>query len=179
MHLSEKTISVEKIYDGKIINVTRETAELENGEKAIREVVHHSGGVCVVPLTDEGEVLLVKQFRYPYKEVLTEVPAGKREYGEDPLECGIRELKEEVGATAKNIIPLGRVYPTVAYNTEVIYMYLATGLDFGEQKLDEDEFLDVVKMPLEEAFKKVMNDEMPDAKTQAAIMKAYFKVNEK
>jgi len=174
MHLSEETLSVEEIFKGKILDVTRDTVMLENGEKAFREVIHHNGGVCVVPLTDEGEVIFVRQFRYPFKKIHTEVPAGKLEKGENPLECGIRELKEEVGAEAKEIIPLGCLYPTVAYDTEIIYMYLAKGLTFSEQSLDEDEFLDVVKIPLEEAYRMAMNGELPDAKTQLAILKTYL-----
>lgn len=173
MNLTEKTIGTEKIFEGKILSVTRDTVELPNGSTAFREVVHHSGGVCVVPLTDEGEIIMVKQFRYPFSQVLLEVPAGKREKGEDPLVCGTRELKEECGAVAEKIIPLGKLYPTVAYDTEIIYMFLATGLTFGEQKLDEDEFLDVVRIPLEDAVKMVMNDEIPDSKTQLAILKTY------
>ena len=172
MHLEEKTISVEQIYNGKIIDVTREKVLLENKSEAYREVVHHSGGVCILPINDKGEVLFVRQFRYPFKEVLLEIPAGKRENGEDPKECGLRELKEEVGAEAKNITYLGKLYPTVAYDTEVIYMYMAQDLSFGEQKLDEDEFLDIVKIPLDKAYKMVLNDEIPDAKTQIAILKA-------
>ncbi len=172
MHLSEKTLNVETIYSGKILEVTRDTVELENGETAIREVIHHSGGVCVVPVTDKGEVLMVRQFRYPFREALLEIPAGKREKGEDPLGCGIRELKEECGATAKEFVPLGKLYPTVAYDTEVIYMYLAKGLSFGEQSLDEDEFLDIVRMPLEKAVEMVMSDMIPDSKTQLALLKA-------
>lgn len=172
MHLEEKTISVEQIYNGKIIDVTRERVLLENKSEAYREVVHHSGGVCILPINDRGEVLFVRQFRYPFKEVLLEIPAGKRENGEDPKECGIRELKEEIGAEAENITYLGKLYPTVAYDTEVIYMYMAQDLSFGEQKLDEDEFLDIVKIPLDKAYKMVLNDEIPDAKTQIAILKA-------
>lgn len=172
MHLEEKTISVEQIYNGKIIDVTREWVLLENKSEAYREVVHHSGGVCILPINDRGEVLFVRQFRYPFKEVLLEIPAGKRENGEDPKECGIRELKEEIGAEAENITYLGKLYPTVAYDTEVIYMYMAQNLSFGEQKLDEDEFLDIVKIPLDKAYKMVLNDEIPDAKTQIAILKA-------
>lgn len=172
MHLAEKTLEVEKIYDGKILELTREKALLENGETAYREVVHHSGGVCVAALTDKNEVLMVRQFRYPFKEVLLEVPAGKREKDEEPIECGIRELKEECGAQAKEFIPLGRLYPTVAYDTEIIYMFLARGLSFGEQKLDEDEFLEVEKIPLDEACEMVMRDEIPDSKTQIALLKA-------
>ncbi len=173
MHLEEKTISVEKIYNGKIIDVTREKVMLENKSEAYREVVHHSGGVCILPINSNNEVLFVKQYRYPFKEVLLEIPAGKREEGEDPKECGIRELKEEVGAESKNITCLGKLYPTVAYDTEVIFMYMAQDLSFGEQDLDEDEFLDIVKIPLEKAYKMVINDEIPDAKTQIAILKAW------
>lgn len=177
MHLDEKTISVEKIYDGKIIEVTREKVLLENQSEAYREVVHHSGGVCVLPLNNKGEVLFVKQFRYPFKEVLLEIPAGKREQNEDPKECGIRELKEEVGAISENITFLGKLYPTVAYDTEIIYMYMAQDLRFVEQNLDEDEFLDVVKIPLSKAYEMVLNDEIPDAKTQIAILKAWSVIN--
>lgn len=176
-HLYEKKLSSELIYDGKILKLTRDTAMLENGETAYREVVHHSGGVCVLPLDDEKNVLFVKQFRYPFATVLLEIPAGKREPGEDPLECGIRELSEEVGATAEEIIPLGKLYPTVAYDTEIIYMYLARGLSFHNQHLDADEFVDVVKIPLKEAYEMVMRDEIPDSKTQIAILKAWAIVN--
>lgn len=175
-HLFETKIDSTQIYDGKILNVSRDTVRLENGETAYREVIHHSGGVCVLPLDDNGDVLFVKQFRYPFADVLLEIPAGKRELGEDPLECGIRELSEEVGATADEIIPLGKLYPTVAYDTEIIYMYLARGLHFGEQHLDEDEFVDVIRIPFDEAYKMVMRDEIPDSKTQLAILKAWAMV---
>lgn len=175
-HLFETKIDSTQIYDGKILNVSRDTVRLENGETAYREVIHHSGGVCVLPLDENGDVLFVKQFRYPFADVLLEIPAGKRELGEDPLECGIRELSEEVGATADRIIPLGKLYPTVAYDTEIIYMYLARGLHFGEQHLDEDEFVDVIRIPFDEAYKMVMRDEIPDSKTQLAILKAWAMV---
>lgn len=171
-HLYEKKISSEEIYNGKIINVTRDKVLLENGEEAYREVVHHSGGVCVLPIDDEGNIYFVKQFRYPFNGVLLEIPAGKREKGEDPLECGIRELKEEIGGTAKDITYLGNLYPTVAYDTEIIYMYLARGLTFSNQDLDEDEFVDIIKMPFEKAYEMVLANEIPDSKTQIAILKA-------
>ncbi len=172
MHLEEKTLGVEEIYNGKIIRVTKEQIELENGKQSIREVVYHSGGVCVLPVDNDGNIYLVKQFRYPFKTVLFEIPAGKREAGEEPLACGIRELKEEIGAEAESVVSLGKLYPTVAYDTEVIYMYLATGLSFGETHLDEGEFIDVVKMPFDKAYQMVIDDEIPDAKTQIAILKA-------
>lgn len=172
MHLFEKTVTSELIFDGKIITVKKDTAELENGEIVNRELVVHPGGVCVVPINENDEVLMVKQFRYPFKEALTEIPAGKLEIGEDHREAGLRELREETGAVCENFEYLGVCYPSVAYLTEKIHMYLATGLTFEKQDLDDDEFLDVIKIKLEDAVEMVMNNELPDAKTQCAILKA-------
>lgn len=172
MHLFEKTVASELIFDGKIITVKKDSAELENGEVVNRELVVHPGGVCVVPINEKGEVLMVKQFRYPFQTVLTEIPAGKLEFGEDHREAGLRELREETGAVCEKFEYLGVCYPSVAYLTEKIHMYLATGLAFEKQDLDEDEFLDVVKIPLEKAVEMVMSGELPDAKTQCAILKA-------
>lgn len=172
MHLFEKTVTSELIFDGKIITVKKDTAELENGEIVNRELVVHPGGVCVVPINENGEVLMVKQFRYPFQEALVEVPAGKLEVGEDHREAGLRELREETGAVCEKFEYLGVCYPSVAYLTEKIHMYLATGLTFENQDLDEDEFLDVVKIKLEDAVEMIMNNELPDAKTQCAILKA-------
>lgn len=171
-HLHEETLSSDVIFEGKILRLKKDTVMLENGEHAFREVVEHSGGVCILPVTDDGEIIFVRQFRYPFKEILTEIPAGKREKDEEPLTCGIRELKEEVGAVADKITYLGKLYPTVAYDTEVIYMYLAEGLHFSDQHLDEDEFVDIVKIPFDRAVEMVMRDEIPDSKTQIAILKA-------
>ncbi len=172
MNLEEKQLSAEYIYKGKIINLRRDEALLPNGNTALREVVEHPGGVCVVALTDNNEVLMVKQFRYPYSEVILEIPAGKRDHqGEDPLECGIRELKEETGATAKNFFFLGELYPSPGYVDEVIWMYGATELSFGETCPDEDEFLDIEKIPLDILVDRIMSGEIKDAKTQAAVMK--------
>ncbi len=172
MHLFEKTVTSELIFDGKIITVKKDTAELENGEIVNRELVVHPGGVCVVPINENGEVLMVKQFRYPFKEALVEIPAGKLEVGEDHREAGLRELREETGAVCEKFEYLGVCYPSVAYLTEKIHMYLATGLTFENQDLDDDEFLDVIKIKLEDAVEMVMNNELPDAKTQCAILKA-------
>ncbi|MBQ8337649.1 MAG: NUDIX hydrolase, partial [Oscillospiraceae bacterium] len=152
--------------------VCHDSVLLENGETALREVVYHNGGVCVLPLTDSGEVIFVKQFRYPYKEEVLELPAGKLNLGEDPFESAVRELKEETGAEAKKYTPLGRLYPSPGYCGEIITMYLAEELSFGEQNLDEDEFLDTVKIPFEKAVEMVLAGEIPDAKTQTALLKA-------
>lgn len=174
MDLTEKTLSQEYIFQGRILKMRVDEALLPNGSTAGREVVEHPGGVCVAALTDDDCLLFVRQFRYPYGEVLPEIPAGKRDPGETPLETGKRELKEETGYTARNYLSLGRVYPSPGYFNEVIYMYLATDLVAGDVSPDEDEFLEVEKIPLAAAVDMVMNDEITDAKTQAAVMKVWF-----
>ena len=176
MHLQEKTVGTEPIFDGKIIKVQRDQAELENGAVVTRELVIHPGGVCIVPVNENGEVYLVKQFRYPFQEVLTEVPAGKLEFGENHRDAGLRELKEETGAECENFEYLGVMYPSVAYLTEKIHMYLATGLKFDKQALDEDEFLDVIKVKLSDAVDMVLNGEIKDGKTQTALLLAARKL---
>lgn len=172
MHLEEKTLSSEQKFDGKVVKLFVDQVELEDASHAVREVIKHSGGVCVVPINEQNEIYMVRQFRYPFSQVLTEIPAGKLEPGEDHRECGIRELKEEIGAVAGRFEYLGCLYPTVAYDTEIIHMYLARELSFGDQSLDEDEFIDVVKMPFEQAVQLVYENKLPDAKTQLAILKA-------
>ena len=171
MVVKEKTILQKTVFEGKIMTVHTDDVELDNGTRAYREVIEHSGGVCVVPLTEDLRVHVVRQFRYPFKKGLLEIPAGKKEYGEDPLACGIRELKEETGASADQMIPLGHLFPTPAYDSECIYMYLARGLHYGEQRLDEDEFLEVETIPLVQLKEMVMAGEIEDAKTQIAILK--------
>lgn len=171
MNLEEKQLSFDYKFKGRIINLRVDEALLPNGATATREVVEHNGGICVVPITEKGEVLMVEQYRYPYGEVILEIPAGKRDGDEEPLEGGKRELKEETGAVAENYTFLGELYPTPGYCGEVIYMYLATGLSYGETDPDEDEFLNVKKIPLEKAVEMIMKGEIKDAKTQTAILK--------
>lgn len=172
MNLEEKQLTSEYIYNGKIIKLRRDTALLPNGKTSTREVIEHNGGVCVAALTDNDEVLFVKQFRYPYMEIVTEIPAGKRDGAdEDPLVCGKRELKEETGAEAEIFIPLGKLYPSPGYCGEVIWMFAATDLRYGEQHPDDDEFLSVEKIPLEKAVQMILSGEITDAKTQAAVLK--------
>lgn len=173
MKLYEKTLSSELLYEGAIISLKKDTVELENGMTAYRELIQHPGGVCIVALTPEEEVYMVKQFRYPFQTVLLELPAGKLTPGEDPLTCGKRELEEEIGMTAAHYVDLGKFYPTVGYLDEVISMYLATDLTATHQHLDEDEFLDVEKYPLKDLYRMVMADEIRDGKTQTAILKTY------
>ena len=178
MKLFEKTLTSETKFEGRIIKVLRDTVELENGKTSAREVVCHNGGVCVAALTEQNEVLLVRQFRYPYKEVLLELPAGKLEKGEDPFEAAKRELGEECGLTADNYISLGQFYPTVGYDTEVIYTWVATGLHKTQMHLDADEFLTPDRVPLDKAYEMVMSGEIRDGKTIAGILKLKALLNE-
>lgn len=134
-------------------------------------MVEHPGGVTVAALTDENELMFVRQFRYPYSEVILEIPAGKLEKGEDPFEAGKRELREETGAIAENYIDIGKFYPTPGYCGEIIHMYAATGLTFTSLDLDEDEFLAPERIPLEKAVQMVLDNEIRDGKTQAAVLK--------
>ena len=172
MNLEEKTLEKNTLFSGRIINLRRDTALLPNGATATREVVEHPGGVCVAALDDNDNLLMVKQFRYPYMEVVLEVPAGKRDRdGEAPLTCGKRELKEETGATAEHYVSLGELYPSPGYCDEIIHLFAAKGLTFGETCPDEDEFVAVEKIPLKTAAEMVLNGEIKDAKTQVCILK--------
>lgn len=177
MHLEEKTLESKQIFDGKVVKLYVDKAELENGEVVTREVIKHPGGVCIVPLDENDNVLFVKQYRYPHHQVLMEIPAGKLEWGESHHDCGLRELKEETGCTCDSYTYLGCLLPTPAYCGEVIHMYLAEGLHYGEQSLDADEFLDIEKIPLKKAAEMIMNNEITDAKTQLAILKTVMLKN--
>ena len=177
MYQKEKALTSEQIFDGVVVKLYRDEIELENGERAVREYIRHPGGVCVAAVDDDENIYMVEQFRYPFGKALTEVPAGKLEFGEDPEQCGRRELKEEVGAVADSFEYLGCIYLTVAYDTEIIHMFLARGLHFGEQHLDDGEFLDVKKIPLKEVYRMVMANELNDAKTQMAVLKTYLKLH--
>lgn len=171
MNLEEKTVNKSYVFKGKIINVRVDDALLSDGSIKKREVVEHNGGVCVAAITDNDEVLMVKQFRYPYMEEIYELPAGKRDGNENPLDCGKRELKEETGASAMEYISLGELYPTPGYCGEIIWLFAAKGLTFGEKNLDEDEFLEAEKIPFKKALDMVLKGEIKDAKTQTVILK--------
>ena len=172
MHLYEKQKDSTLIFDGRIIEVREDTAELEDGSLAKREVVKHSGGVCVLPLTEDNEILFVRQFRYPHSKVLLEIPAGKLNYGEDHYACAVRELSEETGMTARHWQKLTCLETTPGFCNERIHIYLATGLRQGETHPDEDEFVATTRMPLKDAVANVMNGTFRDGKTALAIMMA-------
>ena len=171
MDTREVTVLKNTIYQGKILNLRVDVAGLPNGKEAPREFVEHNGGVTVAALTDDAKLIFVRQFRYPYMEEVLELPAGKLEKGEDPLEAGKRELREEAGVTAEQYINLGEFYPSPGYTNEVIYLYGARDLTQVEQELDEDEFLNVEYIPLDKAVDMVLSNEIKDGKTQAAVLK--------
>ena len=171
--LREVQASSREIFDGRILHLFEDTVTLPNSKPAFREVIRHVGAVCVIPVTEDGKVVVERQFRYPIDRVITEIPAGKLDSRQEPrLEAAKRELLEETGITAENWQELGLFYPAAAYCDEAITMYLATGLRFGERKLDDDEFLNVELVPLKELVEEVMAGKIPDAKTQLAVLKA-------
>ena len=171
MHTEEK-IKSEIKYEGYVVKVTFDTVKLEDGSIATRDVVRHKGGACVAPLTDEGELIFVKQYRYVLGKELLELPAGKLDsIDEDPYLCTKRELKEETGCTADEIKFMGNFIATPGFCDENIRLYMAKGLRYGENNLDEGEFLDVIKIPLKDAKEMVLSGEIIDGKTQALILK--------
>jgi len=159
-------------YDGIVVGIRVDSVELSNGSIVMREVVEHPGGVTIVPVDEDGYVFCVRQYRYAFGESLLETPAGKLEYGEDPLECAKRELSEETGITAGEYISLGKMYPSPGFCYETLYAYLARDLEYGEAHPDENEFLDVEKIHISELYRMVMSGEICDAKTIIAVMKA-------
>lgn len=172
MIFEEKKIDSQRIYEGAIMNVRRDTVTAPKG-KAYREIVEHNGAVAAVALTDEGNIVMVRQYRYACGRAILEIPAGKIDKGEtDPLEAMKRELKEETGYSASQILHMGDVNPSCAYSEEVIHLYLMTGLTPGEQDLDEDEALEVIEMPFEEVYGMAVRGELVDSKTLAALLMA-------
>jgi len=167
--------SSQLIFDGKVLHLYKDDISLPDGKPAFREYCRHIGAVCVVPITDEGEVVCVRQYRYPLASVMLEIPAGKLDSkDEDPYEAAVRELREETGAVAKKITYLGVYYSSPAILDEKIHMYLAEGLDFGDTDFDEDEFLELEKIPINELVAMIMSGDVPDGKTQAAVMRAAY-----
>ena len=174
MELVEKKISETEIYRGKIIRVHVDEVELPNGKTALREIADHPGGVGILALDDDGRVMMVQQYRYTFGKTMWEIPAGKREPGEEPLETAKRELLEEVGATAQRWMPLGEIIASPGCYGEKLSLFLARGLSFGETHLDEDEFLNVSRLPLVELLQGCVSGEIQDAKTVIAALKVKY-----
>ena len=172
-NLTEVQTDSQEIYDGVILHVFKDTVSLPNGNPATREVIRHVGAVGVIPMTDDGKVIIECQFRYPLNRIVTEIPAGKLDsFSEDRLSAAKRELEEETGYTAGQWIPLGDFHPTPAYCDERITLYLAKDLKPGQRHLDEDEFLNFEAVPLSELVEAVMGGRITDGKTQVAVLKA-------
>ena len=170
MDMTEKTLESREVYRGRILHVREDRVRLPNGKEGVREVVEHPGGVGILAL-DGDDVLLVKQYRYAFSRVLTEIPAGKREPGEDPFVTAQRELKEEIGAEAGRWTELGALIASPGCYGETLYLYMAEDLTFGETHPDEDEFLEVLRVPFDEAVRQCMDGTLTDAKTVAAVLK--------
>jgi len=172
-NLIETMDSSEVIFDGVILHVYKDGVTLPNGNKSSREVIRHLGAVAIVPVTDDGRVVIEKQFRYPLNRVITEIPAGKLDsLSEDRLEAAKRELREETGIEAGEWIELGGYHPAAAYCDEYLTLYLAKDLKMGAQELDEDEFLNIELIPLKDVVEDVLSGKITDGKTQVAILKA-------
>ena len=169
--LIEKKLKSEDVFDGNLLHVKRDTALLPNGEQATREWIKHPGASAVIPYLPDGQIILVRQYRYPVERVTLEIPAGKLDGpDEDPYVCAVRELSEETGYTAKSIEKLTTIGTTVGFSNEYIHIYKAEGLTPGEMHPDDDEFLHVVKVPLEEAVKMTRDGRIFDAKSIVAIL---------
>lgn len=170
----EKELNSQMIYDGKILQLTRDEVECKDGGHAYREVVHHHGGVCVLAIHDH-KIILVKQFRYPNKINTLEIPAGKLEKDEDTQYCAFRELEEETSYRAEDMKFIMKFLPSPGYTSEWLYLYEAINIKAVHDALkgDEDEFIDVIEMDLNEAYQKILDGTIVDAKTIIAIMYAY------
>ena len=166
MNLQEERLSGKHVFKGRIIDLEVDQIQLPDGHNSIREVINHPGGVAIAALNERDELLMVRQFRYPFRTVLLELP----------LEAAKREQKEETGTQAEEYLSLGKYFATPAYCTEQIYLWACRVTAFGEQHLDEGEFLEVVTVPLEKAVAMVLNKEIPDGKTQVGILKTYVLV---
>lgn len=177
MDLTERTLSSKAVYEGRIITVLVDQAELPNGKQALREVVRHPGGVAILPLDRDGSVTLVQQYRYPFHQLLLELPAGKLDEGEDHRAAAARELSEETGLEAGELTYLGCLLASPGFCDEKLHMYLARDLRRAESHPDDDEFLNVVTIPFEELARKVMDGTIEDAKTVATALKTKVLLN--
>lgn len=171
MELYEKMVATRSVYKGVIVELRQDRVELPNGREAGREVVSHPGGVAILPYHADGTVTVVRQFRYPFGRVITELPAGKLDRGEDHRTCAVRELGEETGLLAGELIYLGCLLTSPGFSDEILHMYLARDLSQGPCHPDPDEFLERARVPFDTLLKQVMSGDLQDAKTVAAILK--------
>jgi ADP-ribose pyrophosphatase len=168
-HLNEEKISSERVFDGALLHINRDTVRLPDGSHATREYVIHPGAVMIIPVLPDGKLLMERQYRYPMHRVYLEFPAGKLDAGEDALACGKRELLEETGYTAQKWQKLGVHHPIISYTNEEIHFYLAEDLTAGQAQLDEGEFVECVSLSLDELIAGVLDGSITDGKTVAGI----------
>ena len=168
--LGEDTLSSELVYTGDYLKVYRDTVSLPNGASSYREYLQHPGAVMIIPVFENGDVLVERQYRYPMRKVFVEFPAGKKDAGEAPLETAQRELLEETGYTAQRYTHITDIHNALAYCDEVIHFYIAEDLhDSGQQKLDDNEFVQVMRVPLAELMNWIRQCWVPDVKTQLGV----------
>ncbi len=172
MDLTERTLSSREVFHGRIVRLRVDEVELPNGNTASREVIDHPGGVCILALDEQNRAAIVRQYRYAFGRVMTELPAGKLEPGEEPFTTAQRELAEEVGATAAEWTDLGKLIPSPGCYAETLHMYMARGLTFRAPAPDEDEFLETEFIPLDQLAEQCLSGQLQDAKTVAAVLKA-------
>lgn len=175
MNLTETKIDSKVVFDGVLLHVKKDTVRLPNGNTSTREFIVHNGAVAVIPILPDGKVLMERQFRYPNGKVYLEIPAGKLEIGEDPLEAALRELSEETGAVTKNIEFLCDIQPTIAYSTEIIHIYVAKDITFEKTHLDEDEFVEIETFSLDTLVNMILSNQIVDSKTCYGILNYYIK----
>ncbi|QFT89504.1 ADP-ribose pyrophosphatase [Bacillus sp. THAF10] len=177
-HLKEKTLHSEKLFSGRIIDLYLEDVELPNGKTSKREIIKHPGAVAVIAFTEENKMVMVRQYRKAMERVLVEIPAGKLEIGEEPVVTAKRELEEETGYTCDDLEPLISFYTSPGFADELVHLYVAKGLraDTEEHHLDEDEFVDLLEVTLEEALELIEKKEIYDAKTAYAVQ--YWQMKE-
>lgn len=169
MELKEKMIASKEVYKGRLVNLYVDDVLLPNGKESKREVVRHCKASAILAFNDKDEVILESQYRYPYDEVITEIPAGKCDKDENPLDTAKRELEEETGFQAKSMVYLGKIYPTCAYTDEIIHIYLAKDLVKTHQHLDDGEALEYRFVPFHDLLSAIEEGKIPDAKTLAAV----------
>lgn len=169
--MKERKLSSEMKFDGKLIKVTYDIAEV-NGKEAWREVVHHPGASAIVAIDEDNRIIMEKQFRYALNDYLLEIPAGKLDAGEDPLVCAKRELEEETGIIASEWISLGTIATSPGFCNEVIHLYVAKGLSKGEIHWDEDEYVEVERYTFDELLQRIKEETIKDSKTLSALLLA-------
>ena len=179
MDLTENLFASERVFKGRLLGLRRDTVVLPDGRRGTREVVEHPGGVVILPLDERMQIITVTQYRYAMGTAMTELPAGKLERGErsDPASAALRELHEEIGAVPGSFVPLGVLHSSPGIFTETLYLYLARDLTFVAPEPDEDEFLRIERVPFDTMVQRIMDGEITDAKTVAAVLKAKVRLH--